>query len=184
MPKLYIWLTTIVCLTGVILLAPLSGQGQAQGLSATFFIAHAGAHEDASVLPIIAVGGRPVSFEVRVRDAGTTLKAGWQARLVLDACRFETPAPADVRFGDFMLPGSLIPVGPKIEQKGNSILHRPGTVYFERTLRRLPAACLPRSQSHPKRAWTVRIRAARLRLRSLRILTSRSWRRRAASNMK
>ena len=122
MPKLYVWIATIVCLAGVILLAPLAGPGQAQGPSATFFIAHAGTHEDASVLPIIAVGGRPVSFEVRVRDAGTTPKAGWQARLVLDACRFETPAPADVRFGDFMMPGSLIPVGPKIEQKGNAIL--------------------------------------------------------------
>lgn len=121
MPKLYIWLTTIVCLTGVILLAPLSGQGQAQGPSATFFIAHAGTHEDASVLPIIAVAGRPVAFEVRVRDAGATLKAGWQARLILDACWFETPAVEDIAFGDYLNSGALVPVGPQIEQQGNII---------------------------------------------------------------
>ena len=121
MPKSYVWIAVIVCLTGVILLAPFAGPGQAQGLPAAFFVAHVGTHADAAVLPLIAVGGRPVSFEVHVRDAGTTPKAGWQARLELDACRFETPAAADVRFGDFMMPGSLIPVGPKIELKGNSI---------------------------------------------------------------
>jgi hypothetical protein len=118
----------IVCLAGVILLAPFAGPGQAQGPAVTFFIAHVGTHEDASDRPIIAIGGRPVSFEVRVRDAGTTPKAGWQARLELDDCRFETPAAADVRFGDFMMPGSLIPVGPKIELKGNSVLIDQGQI--------------------------------------------------------
>ena len=181
MPKLYIWLTTIVCLTGVILLAPLSGQGQAQGPSATFFIAHAGTHEDASVLPIIAVAGRPVAFEVRVRDAGATLKAGWQARLVLDACRFETPAPADVRFGDFMLPGSLIPVGPKIEQKGNAIVIDQGQFTLSDATP-APGGLLATITVTPKTHVDCPDPGGAPRPRSLRILTSRSWRRRAASN--
>lgn len=121
MRKLGARIALSIFLVGVLLAPAAAAWGQADSPSATFFIAHAGTHQDASILPIIAVGGRSVSFEVRVRDAGADLKAGWQARLVLDACRFETPAAADVRFGDFLAPASLTPIGPKIELKGNSL---------------------------------------------------------------
>lgn len=112
------FLMGVVC---VLLLLPSPAWGQVQTLSATFFVAHSDTHEDASVVPITVLGGRPVTFEVRVREAGTTPKGGWQVRLLLDACRFETPAAKDILFGDYLTPGSLISVGPEIEQTGNVI---------------------------------------------------------------
>lgn len=121
MRKPFAQLALLICLLGVLLVPSSITQGQTQDLSATFFVAHAGSHEDASVVPIAVVGGRPVTFEVRVRDAGTTPKGGWQTRLILDACWFETPAVEDISFGDYLAPAPLIPVGPKIEQVGNVI---------------------------------------------------------------
>lgn len=79
-------------LLGTFLVPSPATPNPAQELAATFFVAHVGGQEDASVVPITVVGGRPVTFEVRVRDAGTMQKAGWQIRLLLDACRFEIPA--------------------------------------------------------------------------------------------
>jgi len=128
--KLLVWITIFVCLAGVVALAPITVLGTAPGLAATFFIAHADTHEDAAVVPLIAMGGRPVTFEVRVRDAGSSAKAGWQARIVLDACRFETPSATDVQFGDYMASGSPISVGPKIERNGNRILIDQGQLYL------------------------------------------------------
>ena len=122
MPKRFVWIAAIVCLAGMILLTPLARSGQAQNLSAAFFVAHVGTHEDASVVPIPAVGGHPTAFEVRVREAGTSAKAAWQVRVILDACRFETPTAADVHFGDYMAAYAPIPVGPKIALVGNRIL--------------------------------------------------------------
>ncbi len=103
-------------------LAPAPGiRSQAQSLLATFFVAHVESHQDASVVPITVLGGQAVAFEVGVRDAGTSPKAGWQVRLLLDACTFETPTVEDILFGDYMVPGSLIPIGPEIQQNGNTI---------------------------------------------------------------
>lgn len=108
-------------LLGTFLVPSPATPNPAQELSATFFVAHVGGQEDASVVPITVVGGRPVTFEVRVRDAGTMQKAGWQIRLLLDACRFEIPAVQDILFGDYMTSGALIPVGPTSAQSGNII---------------------------------------------------------------
>lgn len=84
--------------------------------TATFFIAHPGGVEATAGNPILVSGGDTVTFEVRMRDAGSGNKAAWQADLLLDACKFET-TPVSVSFvgNIFQGFGSVFSTGPTVE---------------------------------------------------------------------
>ncbi len=108
-----------------------SAQAHAPNGTATLFVAHRETHEDASLVPIPAAGGQPVPFEVRVREAGDGAKAGWQIRIALDACRFETPLASNITLGDYLSSGTVISVGPAVELKGNQVLINAGQFNLE-----------------------------------------------------
>ncbi len=102
---------------GPVLLAPAD--------TATFFIAHPGTHAEAtSGNPIPAPSGTDVTFEVRMRDAGSGDKAAWQVDLQLDACKFES-SPVSMDLSSGVWPAGSIPAfspNPKITLSGN-VLH-------------------------------------------------------------
>ncbi len=93
---------------------------------ATFFIAHPGGAEATAGNPIPAPGNSAVTFEVRMRDAGSGEKAAWQIDLQLDACKFATaPVLMSLAGGLWPAPPTSIPAfnpNPKVSLSGN-VLH-------------------------------------------------------------
>ena len=101
----------------------------ADGGTALFFIAHPDTHAEATQDNPIAVSGvQPVSFEVRIQDAGTAEKAGWQTSLLIDACEFETPSESAVVLGDMF--GIGIPVRQVLPVQDDVIKLKLGQVLF------------------------------------------------------
>ena len=102
---------------------------RADGGVATFFIAHADTHAEAtSSNPISASGATPVIFELRIRDAGSAEKAGWQAALAIDACVFETPAESAIVLGDMF--GAAVPVRQVLAVQNDVVKLKMGQVMF------------------------------------------------------
>lgn len=102
---------------------------RADGGAATFFIAHPATHAEAAQdNPIAVSGAQPVSFEVRMRDAGTAEKAGWQTTLLIDACEFEVPSASAVVLGDMFAIG--IPVRRVLPVQDDLIKLKLGQVVF------------------------------------------------------
>ena len=81
----------------------------ADGGAATFFLARqdTGAEVTASA-PLAMNGASPITFDLRVRDAGSMAKAGWQATLLIDACEFQTPAGSAIVLSDMF--SNVIPL--------------------------------------------------------------------------
>lgn len=103
------WLVRGICILGLFLGTAAASIVQAQGGTATFFIAHPNTHSEATQGdPLRLSGVQPVSLEVRMRNAGSVEKAGWQTNLLIDACEFETPAVSALVLGDMF--GAGIPV--------------------------------------------------------------------------
>ena len=101
----------------------------AEGGAAAFFVAHADTHAEATQdNPITVSGAQPVSFEVRMRDAGTAEKAGWQTSLLIDACEFETPAVSAIVLGDMF--GIGIPVRQVLPVENDVFKIKLGQVMF------------------------------------------------------
>ena len=93
--------------------------------TAEFLIAHPGTGVEASVgNPIPAPGGSDVTFEIRLRDADSADKAGWQADLLLDACKFETSASlVIVSFTGNIFPDGAIALPDKQVDLDGNVLH-------------------------------------------------------------
>jgi hypothetical protein len=97
------------CVLGLLCTVLLPMVALADAGTATFFIAHPDSHAEAAPNnPLVIVGGMPGSFEVRMRDAGTVEKAGWQTILSIDACEFEIPSVSAIVMGDMF--GTSVPV--------------------------------------------------------------------------
>jgi hypothetical protein len=117
------------CVLGLLSALLLSRVALADGGTATFFIAHPDSHAEATTDdPVKIIDSKPTSFEVRMRDAGSAEKAGWQTTLSIDACEFEVPATSAVVMGDMF--GAAIPVRQVLPVQNDVIKIRLGQVMF------------------------------------------------------
>lgn len=123
------WLARGLSVLGLLLAVTLPATVRAQGETATFFIAHPGAHAEATQdNPIQLAGVQPVSFEVRMRSAGAVEKAGWQTSLSIDACEFELPSASAIVLGDMF--GAGIPVRQVLQVDEDVFQVKLGQVMF------------------------------------------------------